>query len=244
MKKLIFTSLLLLAMSSCSKDNTNNRIDLESTNKTLYFEDKYKIVAESKDPINYTSSDEYHATVSGTGLVTAGRIGETSIILDNTHDTKVLKLHIKPKLVLYKDPYLEFGSTEWTVVNELGEPDEESSNSIAYNLNSDVAPLVMYTFDDYDRLEYVVVLANSLYTEDLADYLLERYIPVSIADLIFVNGLTPEETSMLVKLELFNTSYWMVVYASYTGSGTRSEADDVISIDEESIRSIVREHIL
>lgn len=236
MKRMYFVLLLPLVMSNCSKEERSHNIELQTTSKTLFYEDEYKIVAESKDPITYTSSDEYHATVSKEGIITAGHVGETTIILNNSHDTKILNLYIKPRLVLYKDPFLKFGTPWWSVINELGEPDDQTYTSFAYNLNSDVAPLIMYTFDNYDNLEYVTVLVSSSRTDDLVDYLLERYIPVSISDLVFVNALTADKTSMFVKLELYNSFYWMIIYANYPGSGTKSEEWQGTDIDIDEIR--------
>ena len=68
------------------------------------------------------------------------------------------------------------------------------------------------------------VLVKSSYSSTLADFLLERYLIVSEKDglFLFLNGLNLDTATMAVTLQLYDSSYWQVMYLSSTPSSTRS----------------------
>ncbi len=75
MKKLLL--LLLIApfiFISCGSDDDDASISLKETEKALKYGETYQINATSGNKITYVSENEYHATVSESGLVTAARI--------------------------------------------------------------------------------------------------------------------------------------------------------------------------
>ena len=87
--KLVFIAILIISSNSCKKEDL---ITLNSTEKTLNYEDEFQIEAESNSLITYSVENEYHAEVSESGLVKARYVGETNIILQNAEDRKILKL--------------------------------------------------------------------------------------------------------------------------------------------------------
>lgn len=81
---LLLITVLVFTLSSCEKEKAN-LISVTVLEKTFNFEDEYQIEATSKSAISYKVDNEYHATITQTGYLTAGRVGETTISLKNTH---------------------------------------------------------------------------------------------------------------------------------------------------------------
>lgn len=246
MKKitLCFLALLPLLSVSCSKDDEPNRdITVEIAEQNLYFGDEYQIQASSNTPITYSSNDEYHAEVSDSGLVTARFVGETSIVLSNENNSKEIPIVVKPKSNLYPKPNLDFGISKSNLISNLGAPDAETEEGIAYAGYSGAAPMVMYLFDENDELENVGVLVKTLYSSELGIFLSERYLPADPENLIFVNALEASKITMLVGAELYNEEHWMVIYLPYSDSAKmnfRSKNKTSSGVDElyEQVKKI------
>ena len=218
-----------LAFAGCDKgeDAKSNVIQLTSSDQTMYYDDEFQIDATSDTPITYTSENEYHAEVSASGFVTAGRVGETNIVLTNGEDTKKIKITVRPKSNLYPEPDLTFGMSRSAVKAKLGTPDNETDTGIGYMDWSNAAPTLLCLCDDYDKLEVYAVMVKTSYTSTLTDFLLERYVPAALPDdgdiiAIFVNGLDRETANMAVSLVLYNLSNLMVMYTPFPIPDTRS----------------------
>lgn len=221
-----------MVFNSCTNEE-DELITLQTIEKTLYFGDEYQIEAKSSAPITYTSEDKYHAGVSESGLVTARFVGETNIILTNGKDSKKVKIIVKAESNLYPNPNLEFGISRSSLIAKLGTPTTTTATAIAYADYSIAAPLVMYTFDVNNKLKSSSILVKTLYGSNLGTYLVERYYPVDIANLIFVNAIETSKITMLVGAYLYSTSYWHVYYTPYTSS----TASSIIKKKEMSINS-------
>jgi len=215
MKKLLHFSfiLVLLITNACGKNNES--IDLKDTEVTLYAEEEYSIKANSDTKISYESKNEYIATVTENGIVTAVTIGETSIILNNGSDNKIFKVTVKPKYDLYPNPDLSFGSTKSSIVSKYGTPDREDENGIAYENYSYAAPIVSYRFIE-DKLVSSAVIVKTSFNKDLLGFLFERYIYLGMDDegeaFLFINNLTEESATMDIVAKEFDENYWIVGY--------------------------------
>jgi hypothetical protein len=224
---------LSLIFVSCSKDDEVDKlITLDSSAKTLYFGDEYQIKATSNTPLLYSSEDEYHASVSEPGLVTARFVGETNVVLSNGNDTKKVLITVKAQSNLYPDPNMEFGISKSALITKYGTPDDETETGILYDNFSNAAEAVMYIFDENNKLKSTAVVVKTSYSSNLGTFLVERYLPVDIDNLIFVNALKPEDATMLIGADLYNLSYWLVVYAPYN-STTRSSQIKAKSFSSE-----------
>lgn len=226
MKKGLFilAVVLPLVFAGCSKDDDPDVISLKVSEKTLYFEDEYQIEATSKTAINYMVENEYHAEVSETGLVTARFVGETNVLLSNGEDTKNFKVIVKPKSNLYPKPDVKFGDSKSSIIAKFGTPDSETSSVIGYTDYSNTAPILMFLFDSSNKLSSYAVMVKSMYSSVLADFLLERYLVVSEKDglFLFINGLNTTTATMVIGLQLYNISYWQVMYIPSTSTSTKS----------------------
>ena len=220
LKLLIISCLLVPFFYSCDKDDTDF-LTLSTSEKTLNYHDEYQIDATSSSDIEYTVKDDYHASVSETGLVKARFVGETNIVLNNSSEEKIFKLTVAPKYNLYPEPDVEFGTTKSSVIREFGSDYSESDSGIGYKDYSSAAPVIMFIFDDDDKLSSYVVMVKTFYSSKIVDFLGERYLPVGEEDDVFYfsNGLTDETTTMVVMVGLYNVSYWMILYSTYPPSG-------------------------
>jgi len=215
--KLVFIAILIITCNSCKKEDL---ITLNSTEKTLNYEDEFQIEAESNSLITYSVENEYHAEVSESGLVKARYVGETNIILQNAEDRKILKLIVEPRYHLYPEPNVYFGESRSSIISKFGWNFEETESAIAYENYSLSAPIIIFTFDDYDKLNGYAVMVNTAYSSTLADFLMERYLVAGIDNDVFyfINGLSTASATTAIMMELYNISYWMVLYIPYTSS--------------------------
>jgi len=220
---LILATAIATIFGSCSKDDgTNTSISLKTVEKSLFCGDKYQIEAASTSEIIYTSENEYNATVTSSGAVTARFIGETSITLTNGNDSKKIKIVVNPHYTLYPDPCITFGISKSEIIAKYGIPSTQTATGIGYANYSNASPIVMYLFDANNKLISTGVIVKTTYSSELGAFLAERYLPVDITNLIFINSLDPKKATMLIGASLYDTTYWLVTYGPYTSKSNTS----------------------
>jgi len=215
MKKLILLTLMVAALWSCKKDEPD-LIKLSIIEKTLNHDDEYQIEAESRSPITYTIENEYHGKVSETGLVTARFVGQTDITLTNVEDTKSFKLIVAPTINLYPEPDVNYGMTKNEIITKFGTPYGTTSAVIGYDNYSSKAPQLLFLFDENDKLMAYSLYVKIAYVSDLLSFLEERYLLIDVNTkeytTAFINGLTRETATLAIGTELYDLSYYMVIY--------------------------------
>lgn len=220
MKKVLFLLVVVAAFVACSKDDDS--IKLNKTEIELLSDQTFTIETESDGILTFQSDNEYVATVSNTGVISAKRVGSAKItVSDGKHDGKVT-VQVNPKHDLYPQPILDFGMSRRDLIAKLGTPIAETSDAIGYSDYSVKAPRVMYMFDDGDKLEGTVVMVKTAYSSELGSFMAERYATVSYDDdsytILMANGLNKNTITMLIGAKIYDTSYWMVTYFPYTPS--------------------------
>lgn len=230
---LLLIAVLAITLNSCEKEKAN-LISVTVLEKTFNFEDEYQIEATSKSAISYTVENEYHATITQSGYLTAGRVGETTISLNNSEDQKTFKVTVKPKYNLYPEPNVKFGDTKSSIIAQFGSDYIETEGNVGYTNYSNTAPIIMFTFDASNKLKSYAIMVESSYTSILGSFLAERYLPVKEEDgiFLFANGLNSKTTTLAIALQLYNTSYWMAMYMPFT-STTKSPHNKYITIPKE-----------
>ncbi len=218
MKTKLFTLSALacaLIFSGCSKDEDQSILLKTNSPIVLNAKQTATIEASSSQPITYKSKNEFHATVSNSGLVTGRYVGETEIHLSNGRDSKVIKVEVAPKENLYPTPSLEWGTAKSQIIAKYGTPSNESGNIIGYSNYSTAAPIAVFQFED-NKLKLSAVLVKMPYASTLADFLLERYIPIDVDSdkytAMFLNGLSLKTATTCISLSAYNYSYMMVMY--------------------------------
>jgi hypothetical protein len=225
MKQFLFIlAVLPILLAGCSKNDGLDLISLKVFEKTLYHKGEYQIEATSKASISYVVENEYHAKVSLTGLITAGFVGETNILLSNGEDTKNFKVIVNPKSNLYPEPDVKFGDTKSSIIAKFGTPYSETATIILYNDYSNAAPILMFQFDSNNKLSSYAIMVKSSYSSALADFLLERYLVIAENDgvYVFINGLSTTTATMAIGLQLYNASYWQILYIPNTSTRSAS----------------------
>lgn len=212
-RPLLLCIALLFIFSSCGKDN--DYISLEKNGVTLYSGDEYTIKVSSDTKVVYKSNDEYIATVSEVGVITAMKIGETFISLNNGTDKKSFTVEVKPRYVLYEE--FEFGTTKDIIISKQGTPDNENENSISYyNYTKEISEIT-YFFND-DKLINLRVYAKSSFKDILEPFLLERYKYIGTDNegkfSVYINGLNKESANMEIKIGAITTETIIVEYSS------------------------------
>jgi len=216
MKHLTLFLAIALIVTSCSKDEPT-QIILKTAQITLNFEDTYQIEATANEEIEYTSKDEFNATVDQDGLVTAGKVGETEIILKVGGESKKLNVIVEAKNYFYSDPILTFGISKKDVIKKLGKPSIEGSNAVLYDSYSNGVDNIMYSFEN-DKLKAVGVSVKKSYNYELLGYILERYELLSSDPIVFVNALTQNKVTMSIFITSLDAYSNFVVYFPYSST--------------------------
>lgn len=202
-------------------------IMLEDTLATLHYGETYQINAECDNPITYSSENEYNATVSEEGLVTANFVGTTTITLASEFDTKTFEVIVEPVSNLYPEPEIEFGVSMDSIIEKFGEPDAEVEGAIAYSNYSENSNMLMVMFDDEDLVQYYAVVFDVEYSDELDTFLSERYLFAQEEDGIkmYINALDVNEATMIVGSQM-EDGFLMAMYMANTGDDGDDEDDE------------------
>ncbi len=234
MKKHLFTLLfsIPLILSSCGDSESleeDQQIKLGKTEYSMNYEDEKQIEATSVSAITYTSENEYNATVSQSGKITGGKVGKTTIVLENGYDKKKIDVIIDPKFTLYPEPNekVKFGASKQDVKKIYGTPSFENTDGILYNEYYSIYSYI-FLFDKNDKVTSIGVSCSiDKMSENLPEFLDERYQLIDYDEdeltLTFLNE--KEDMGILfTPTEDFKTI--MVIYLPNTG--TKSDIDQFI----------------
>ena len=235
MKRFLFyvTVIVSLALfAACSKDDGGDLKISSSKNVELTSSNTSQIKC-SDSKATYASENEYVATVSATGLITAKRIGETYI---DVNGQKSVKVSVAPVYTEFTEPQFLFGATKDEVYAKVGTNYSLSNESgIAYKSTNEIIKGYLYLLKD-GKVEAVAIVVNSLYVDNLTDFLLERYVPVTISEedytALYINALTAEKATILIGEQIYSPTIINVFYMPYTNSESRS----VTNRDNEEIK--------
>ncbi|WP_088656221.1 Ig-like domain-containing protein [Geofilum rhodophaeum] len=240
MKKIVL-ALMVVLLAACGKDESPDVISLNDSEVPLYYGDNYQIEAESRSSVTFESENDYHASVTTDGLVTARYVGETNISISNAEDSKLLRITVQPKYDLYPEPDVEFGTLKADIISHFGDPTSDTGSAIGYDDYSYGAPILLFAFDDYDRVTGYAVMIDPNKMERLVNFIGERYFPVGSKDgvLTFANGLAPEKASVGIVVYLYDSSYIAAMYLPF--SSLKSASLRPCSIFDEVLEAILNE---
>lgn len=234
MKKLLFFAVTFLSLSTfvaCSSDDDEDKMEITSSTNVELTSQKTSQIVCSDAKATYQSEDEYVASVSDKGLITAGRIGETYI---DVNGKKSVKVTVTPVYTQYVEPLFMFGSTKNELIAKAGSDYKSTDGkSIYYMPTTGRVKIYLYIIED-DKVTSAAMAVSTTYLESLTSFLLERYVPATFTDddytAIFMNALTVEKTTMVVAETVYSSSLMLVSYAPY--SGTKTKAGSVIDHSE------------
>lgn len=205
--------MVLVACDESSKD-----FQLSPSSVNLYYEDTQQVkVLSETGSFEWSTANDFHATVNSNGLVTGGHVGSTIITASLGKGKGTCSVTIKPKYYLYDTPYMEWGSSKSQVRNKLGTPTQEQGNVLTYLVSEAKGIIAIYMFTD-EKLSSVGITLNVNNATTLTYYLVERYQPVNMDNgtYYFINTMNFDEATLGLMMRYVNTSsmhYYQVVYA-------------------------------
>lgn len=213
----LFTIPLLFV--GCSSDDDDNSIKLEQDKFVMNYSDTKQINATSKSEIVYSTESEYVAKVSDSGMITAGRVGETNILLTNGENSKNVSVTVEPKYDLFPEPIgkVKLGDLKTSIKTAFGTPDYEDATGMIYN-NYYKNYAYMFLLENNKITSMSVVIPTLSLPDNLASFLSERYLIVSLSGYTssFINekkdmavGLSPSDNlaNMFIMYFPFNYTY-------------------------------------
>lgn len=230
----LLLSCTVLFCSSCTNEDEPN---LQFNDVSLKCDQTYTI--KNGSDISWTSSNKYIASVSG-NVVTANLIGE-AVISSSKGSFKVTVSG--NAMQAYRIPCIEWGATKSTVKNFMKNSgttlDEETSTELIY-VGSGAQILTSYTFEN-SRLAGSVVGLNGDYvdSDNLIDFMLERYIPISIdEDNYSFYFVAPDNKTVLgLYLKVYgSTLVYLIAYVPYSDNSRSAFMFDCSKIEELGFR--------
>ncbi|MBQ8224115.1 MAG: hypothetical protein IJZ86_01955 [Bacteroides sp.] len=208
----ILTLMSLLLFTACSSDSDNGP---EFGDLVLTVGETYELEADD----DWESENTFIVTVKD-NVLTAVRQGETYIVGKN-HSFKVT---VKPGNSDFAEPVLDFGCTFNQLKKQMTSYsiEEESDEAILYNGKGKVS-YYMYGFEE-GTLNIASMFTNTSNLEQLAEFLKERYVTVTVDEEEGYIGMMNSEGTLLIivqAVELNSEYYYVVVYGdadSYTRS--------------------------
>ena len=244
MKRFFLCSIAIVlfsAVMSCSKDDDEFSI---TSSKSVELTSKgTSQITCSDSKASYSSEDEYVATVSDNGLITAKRIGETFI---DVNGQKAVKVTVKPLITSFTEPQFLFGATKNEVIAKVGSNYSSSTDTgIAYIPTSGKVKGYIYLMEN-GKVKAVSMIVSTLYLESLTDFLLERYVPATFVEAnytaLYVNALSLKKTTMVIGEQAYSVSWMTVLYMPYEQNASKSRTvekkQDFIKQSNEILKQI------
>jgi len=229
MKKFILPLILLtIGFSSCGDDDDKNEIKVGIKDILMHFDGEVQIGATSPTEITYRSLNDFHAMVDKYGTMKGRWIGETEIILTNSYDEKRIKVTVAPRVKLYDEPALKFGSSRKEMIQLLGKPFSETEDAILY-LNTENNILVGYFFANDKLLLAMAAVNTNIHHLTLEEYLNERYRSAGYTEdksTLYINALHPKDATTIVEVSLSEDGTRYIGYMDATNiEWTRSNTE-------------------
>ena len=222
-----------VCVCSCS-DNNEERINIPSSRNMK--------VGESFNlgyPSNWVSSNTFSAKVDNNGVITAIRKGTANIY--STSKDLSCYISVSPSYTLYNDPILQWGISKNSVISKKGTPDSETSTVLTYNTSSTTTPIEMYLFEN-NSLKASAILVKTSYSDELVEHLSQRFKPAAVDvenySLYFIDAETLSDSETIVLAQLYNTSYWLVMYSQNTSTRSAVNQNELFEIVKSEIESI------
>ena len=207
-KKILHILFLLFAIlfASCEKDEPDTLIPSQITIKVGQ---NYDLASEQ----SWQSSNSFVANVANSGIIKGLHVGNCTVACSKGSCNVTVLANIN----LFQDPITQWGLSKSQVINKVGYNYQETTNGdLAYETGNSIAPYVAYNFSN-NTLSSVLLMVKTAYTNQIIDHLSERYQFITTYEseksFIFLNGNSLSESSTMVILKLYNSSYWVVCYS-------------------------------
>lgn len=221
MKTIRFSAICILSIAvvaiACQKQT--NSLSVEPSSVVLYSGWTKQLTAQPSEGVTYTSSDEFYAEVDEDGLVTANKVGATTIIASSGNGTVKIPVAVLSQYTLYPDldQIINTSATEMTEIlgSNYTKKVEDGKTTYTYMNYNTYTTGIIAVFEN-EVCNSIVVLVPSTYATKLAKYLVERYSVVAMQNDIY--GMLNHDMDVMIVLGEYNYKYMMVGYAPYSNS--------------------------
>ena len=238
----LFSVLCLTTLfTSCSEDDKDGGLKISPKEMNLVVGQTAAIKIDGGVSGNqFTSGNEFIASVKSDGVVTAVRVGETEITVRNKNNsTAKCKVKITGKSKLYTEPYLKFGASVSQVKSfEKRTLKSEDNEFIYYKGENKYVEIVAYNFENKKTISSAVFSPVSKSNAELiVEFLSERYIMMTDGDET-VLFMSPDEKIIggIDALRIGSDYYYLIVYAPAQNTPKRTGSIDITSIKEKVLK--------
>ena len=138
--------LIVFSLSSCSNDD-DSAITISPKEVTMKV-DEIKQLQTTGDIQKWSSEDNFIASVSPTGAVTANHVGETNVMASGNGYSATCKIVVEPQYSYYIEPLCQAGITKAAVKRfEKRNLRSETSDGLFYDGENALVSAVAYQFD-------------------------------------------------------------------------------------------------
>lgn len=217
MKKIVFVTLFIaLVLTGCSKDGKKLVVTPEDI--TVYVDGTKQLTTNVEDA-TFSSSDEYYATVSDTGLVTGEKVGEAEIVVSSSSGVVSVPITIMSQYSLYPDIDGLVGKTLSDITKVMGSNYEQSisssSGELTYLYRNPTSYVDAILFQMKGTIvENIGVLVPTTNTSMIAKHLTERYIVAGMQNdmFFFLN----HGKKVLLAMQVYSVKYIIILYTTNT----------------------------
>ena len=223
----------IVCLTACSSDE--EELPIIPNNRYMKVGESFNLGYAS----NWVSSNTFSATVDNSGVITAIRKGTANIY--STSKDLSCYISVLPSYTLYNDPISQWGISKNSIISKKGTPNSETSTLLSYNTSSTITPIEMYLFEN-NSLKASAVVVKTSYTDELVEHLSQRFKPAAVDvenySLYFIDGETLSTTETYVVAQLYNTSYWLVMYSQNTSTRSTVNKNELFEIVKSEIESM------
>lgn len=222
MKKLPLLLIALPFFFGCSKEEVKPAMSIKNDDITLFRESAETLIVENNPgDMLFESQNKLIASVSDEGVVEGGVRGETTVMVTSLGEVAVAKVVVNTIINYIPEPYLGFGENVETVKSKVNYDEDfiEMDDGFAVTRKIDKTDVVyVYGFED-GRLNMSFFMFKTLsnITSVITDFLLERYVPVSLTGAYSAGFISPEKDMAVLLSASDNKDYIYVGYMKYDG---------------------------
>ncbi len=173
--KFLTIGLCAAALSLTSCDFGGDIILYSDSHIDLYAGQTSMIDAESTSELSFRSQDDFHATVSRSGRITAEKVGRTKVYVMDDWGSRSIVVDVNPRSNLYEEPLCDEYLTRSEIIREYGEPSAETNNGLKYESSGREVDAFLFLFNSYGEFISSVVLLDPYTEDDLDEFIEERY---------------------------------------------------------------------
>ena len=163
---------------------------------------------------SWSSSSEFVATVTGSGVVTGKHVGNCRV----SCSAGSCNVTVKATINLFRDPVTQWGASKSEIIAIEGNDYTETSSGtgLSYSTGNSIAPNIGYVFQN-GGLAAVLIPVMVEYKSQVIDHLSQRYRYIGVDNNVyyFANGNSASDATTAVQFKKYNSNYWQVLYMPY-----------------------------